>query len=82
MLASKNPRALVEPLGSRVASLAVVPVPGSESHPAAAFGSEARAFASVADALRAIPADGLPALIAGSLYLAGEVLRANDEIPD
>ena len=29
----------------------------------------------------ALPEDGLPVLIAGSLYLAGEVLRLNDEIP-
>ena len=31
--------------------------------------------------LRAIEPDGRPILIAGSLYLAGEVLRANDQIP-
>jgi dihydrofolate synthase/folylpolyglutamate synthase len=29
-----------------------------------------------------IPDDGLPVLIAGSLYLAGEVLRLNEELPD
>jgi dihydrofolate synthase/folylpolyglutamate synthase len=33
-------------------------------------------------ALRGAPDDGLPILIAGSLYLAGEVLRLNDELPD
>jgi len=80
MLANKNPQAIVAPLEGRIASLSAVPVPGSESHPAEAFG--ATAFSDVAAALSAIPDDGLPILIAGSLYLAGEVLRANDEIPD
>ncbi len=82
MLANKNPRAIVAPLGERVASLSVVPVPGSESHPAEAFGPSAHPSEDVATALRAVPDDGLPILIAGSLYLAGEVLRANEEIPD
>ena len=80
MLANKNPQAIIAPLAGRFASLAAVPVPGSESHPAEAFGGTA--FGDVAAALSAIPDDGLPVLIAGSLYLAGEVLRANDEIPD
>lgn len=82
MLASKNPRAIVDPLGDRIATLSAVPVPGSESHPASAFGSAARAFAGVAEALRAIPPDDAPVLIAGSLYLAGHVLAANEEVPD
>jgi dihydrofolate synthase/folylpolyglutamate synthase len=81
MLANKNPLAIVEPLGDRIASLSVVPVSGSDCHPAEAFGPRAAAFGSVEDALEAIVHDG-PILIAGSLYLAGEVLRANDEIPD
>ncbi len=82
MLASKNPGAIVGPLSDRLASVSVVPVEGSESHPADAFGAGARPFANVAEALRAVQADGLPVLIAGSLYLAGEVLRLNREIPD
>ncbi|MGN3973957.1 bifunctional folylpolyglutamate synthase/dihydrofolate synthase [Tsuneonella sp. SYSU-LHT278] len=82
MLANKNPDAIVGALEGRIASLSVVPVPGSESHGADAFGPAARSFAGVADALRASPADDLPILIAGSLYLAGSVLRMNGEIPD
>jgi dihydrofolate synthase/folylpolyglutamate synthase len=82
MLANKNPRAIVDPLRARLASLSVVPVPGSESHPADSFGTDVRAFAGVEDALGALPDDRLPVLIAGSLYLAGEVLRVNEEIPD
>ena len=38
-------------------------------------------FADVPAALRALPPGG-DVLIAGSLYLAGEVLRANGELPD
>jgi dihydrofolate synthase/folylpolyglutamate synthase len=60
----------------------VVPVPGHEHHSAEAFGPAALPAASVEQALAAIPADGLPILIAGSLYLAGEVLRLNGELPD
>jgi dihydrofolate synthase/folylpolyglutamate synthase len=81
MLANKNPLAIVDPLGDRIASLSVVPIAGSDCHDAQAFGPRARAFGSVEEALRAIGADG-PILIAGSLYLAGEILRANEEIPD
>ena len=38
--------------------------------------------ADLEDALLNVPSDGFPILIAGSLYLAGEALRLNDEIPD
>ncbi len=82
MLANKNPDAIVGPLAERTASLSVVPVPGSESHGALTFGPGALPYEDVAAALQSIPDDGLPILIAGSLYLAGEVLRANGEIPD
>lgn len=82
MLANKNPRAIVDPLADRLASLTVVPVPGSDSHPAQAFGERARPSGSVGEALRSLPPDGLPVLIAGSLYLAGEVLRLNEALPD
>jgi dihydrofolate synthase/folylpolyglutamate synthase len=81
MLANKNPLAIVGPLEDRIASLSVVPITGSDCHPADAFGPRARAFGSVEEALRAVGEEG-PILIAGSLYLAGEVLRANQEIPD
>ena len=83
MLANKDPAAIVAPLADRLASLTVVPVPGHEHHAADAFGAGARAAASVADALRRISVDpaGEIVLIAGSLYLAGEVLDANGEQP-
>jgi len=82
MLANKDPLAIVDPLGDSIASLSAVPVPGHEWHAAGAFGEDAKAFDSVEQALAALPEDGLPVLIAGSLYLAGEVLRLNDEAPD
>ena len=57
-------------------------MPGHPCHPASAFGAEARAATDLEDALLNVPDDGFPILIAGSLYLAGEVLRLNDELPD
>jgi len=82
MLANKDPAALTGPLASNAATVSAVPVPTHEWHPAAAFGPAAVAFADVPGALAALPHDGLPVLIAGSLYLAGEVLRLNGELPD
>lgn len=81
MLSNKDPRALLDPLGDRVRSLTIVQVPGHESHPPTAFGAEAEAADGLPTALSQVPDDGVPILIAGSLYLAGEVLRLNDEIP-
>ena len=82
MLDNKDPRALTEPLADRLRTLTIVPVPGHEAHPVEAFGDAARRAAGIEDALRALPADDCPVLIAGSLYLAGEVLRLNHELPD
>jgi dihydrofolate synthase / folylpolyglutamate synthase len=63
-------------------SITVVPVPGHDSHPPSVFGANAQAASDIPSAMAMIPDDGLPILIAGSLYLAGEVLRLNDELPD
>ncbi|MEL7190625.1 MAG: folylpolyglutamate synthase/dihydrofolate synthase family protein [Pseudomonadota bacterium] len=82
MLANKDPSALLDPLGDRVRSLRIVPVPGHDSHPASAFGPDAIAADNLEDALLSLPSDDFPVLIAGSLYLAGEALKLNDEIPD
>lgn len=81
MLEAKDPAALVEPLSQSIASITVVPVPGHDWHPAARFGPDAQATDDVPSALAALPDDGLPVLIAGSLYLAGEVLRLNGQAP-
>jgi dihydrofolate synthase/folylpolyglutamate synthase len=82
MIEGKDPRALIDPLAGRIRTLTVVPVPSQDHHPASAFGPEARAAANVEEALLGLPGDGYPILIAGSLYLAGEVLRLNHELPD
>lgn len=80
MLANKHPAALLGPMRDSLASVTAVPVPGHEHHPGSAFGGGAAPDVPVA--LEVLPDDGLPVLIAGSLYLAGEVLRLNGELPD
>lgn len=82
MLEAKDPASLTVPLAGSIASITAVPVPGHDWHPATAFGPQARPATDVTAALAALPDDGLPVLIAGSLYLAGEVLRLNGENPD
>ena len=82
MIEGKDPHAITGPLGDRVRTLTVVPVPGHDCHPASAFGPNARAADNLEDALNGVPSDEFPILIAGSLYLAGEVLRLNGELPD
>lgn len=82
MIEGKDPTALTGPLAPALASITAVPVPGHDWHPPQAFGPAARAAPDLPAAMAMIPADGLPVLIAGSLYLAGEVLRLNDEAPD
>ncbi len=85
MLANKDPAAIVAPLRGQLLSLSVVPAPGHEAHRPEDIAPHAdqpvRAFGDVAAALSALPSGG-DVLIAGSLYLAGEVLRLNREFPD
>ncbi len=82
MIEGKDPASLIGPLGPSLASVTAVPVPGHDWHMAQAFGPEARPAPDLPAALAMIPDDGLSILIAGSLYLAGEALRLNDELPD
>ena len=82
MIEGKDPASLTGPLAGSLKTITVVPVPNFPSHPAEAFGLEARPARGVEEALLNLPSDDFPVLIAGSLYLAGEVLRLNDEIPD
>jgi len=82
MLASKNPAALTWPMRDNLASVTAVPVPTHEHHPPAAFGADIASAPDVATALLGLPDDGLPVLIAGSLYLAGDVLKTNGQPPD
>lgn len=85
MLANKDPAAIVSPLKGKLLSLSVVPAPGHDAHRPEDIAAHAdlavRAFGYVEAALQALPPKG-DVLIAGSLYLAGEVLRLNREFPD
>ncbi|WP_371433078.1 folylpolyglutamate synthase/dihydrofolate synthase family protein [Novosphingobium sp.] len=85
MLANKDPSAIIAPLADRLLSLSIVPAPGHDAHRPEDFAPfttlPARSFANVAEALAALPPEG-DVLIAGSLYLAGDVLRRNREVPD
>ncbi len=66
-------------------SISAVPAPGHDAHSPDVFAAHTalpvRSFADVSAALTALPSEG-DVLIAGSLYLAGEVLRLNGELPD
>lgn len=89
MLANKDPAALLAPLREQLASVTVVPVPGHAYHEPPAFSTipstpKPSAACDVSEALTALDtcaSDGEIVLIAGSLYLAGMVLRENGEIP-
>lgn len=85
MLANKDPAAIVAPLKGHLLSLSVVPAPGHDAHRPEDIAPHAdlpvQAFADVTAALSALPPQG-DVLIAGSLYLAGDVLRRNREFPD
>ncbi len=83
MLANKAPDAIIGPLAAKLASLTIVPVPEHDSHGAEQFGPHAANASDVQDALAELhPDNGETILIGGSLYLAGEVLRMNGQIPD
>ena len=93
LLANKDADGVIAALTDQAApTMIAVPVPGHDHHHPDALVQIARthgvddAFtaASVSDALDLIRARGSchSVLIAGSLYLAGEVLAANDELPE
>ena len=81
ILANKDVAAIVDVLAPHALSLTFVPVPDHEHHDPADLAArfDGRAASSLREALAHLPA---PRLIAGSLYLAGEALRLNDQLPD
>ncbi len=84
MLANKDPTAIIAPLGDKIASVTVLPVSGHEHHGVEAFGPTARSAPSIEAALGELhinPNSDI-ILIAGTLYLAGTVLKANGQTPD
>jgi len=81
ILANKDADAIVSALRPYALSLTFVPVPDHAHHDPAELARRfgGRASSSVEQALADLPD---PRLVAGSLYLAGAVLAANDEVPD
>ncbi|EJL34659.1 folylpolyglutamate synthase/dihydrofolate synthase family protein [Novosphingobium sp. AP12] len=86
MIEGKDPGALLDPLHRHVESVTLVPVPGHNCLPPEAFSGwpvETTCAPDVATALRELERrNPRSVLVAGSLYLAGAVLRENGEWPD
>ena len=91
MLSNKDATGLLAPFAPLAASFTAVPVPGHAHHDPADLAATARALGiastatapDVPTALASLKASDAPLiLILGSLYLAGEVLRENDELPN
>jgi dihydrofolate synthase/folylpolyglutamate synthase len=84
MLANKDPSAIIAPLSEKIASISVLPIAGHDHHDASAFGLKAISAPEIDQAIQSlkINSDREIVLIAGSLYLAGEVLKANNQIPE
>ena len=81
ILANKDASKIVELLAPYAASLTFVPVPDHPYHDPAELAAQydGRAADSLQGALTGLPS---PRLIVGSLYLAGEALALNGELPD
>jgi len=87
-LASKDPPGMLQPFTGTAEFVHTVPVadhasfaPGELADVAGELGFPTQPHDSVEEALAAVPKDAR-VLIFGSLYLAGEVLAANGQIPD
>ena len=81
ILTNKDARAIVGALAPHALSLTFIPVHDHAHHDPEELASrfDGRAAPSLKAALDGLPE---PRLIAGSLYLAGEALAANDQLPD
>lgn len=94
LLANKDMAGVLKPFANRAATLHAVPVPGHAHHAPADLAAAARGAglmsmaaadveASLAWIARHADRERPPVvLILGSLYLAGEVLRANGQLPE
>ena len=87
-LASKDPKGTLEPFQGIAAVVRTVPIADHEFRPpeelaalARAMGFDASAHATLSEALGALQAPAR-VLVFGSLYLAGEALAANHQLPD
>ena len=93
MLMNKDALGFLTPFAHKIESLYAVPIAGHEHHDPLELCRIAKDHLGIAvaapvvdidTAIERIAGNGLPSnvLICGSLYLAGEVLRANDQSPD
>ncbi|EQB16975.1 bifunctional folylpolyglutamate synthase/dihydrofolate synthase [Sphingobium lactosutens] len=94
MLANKDIDAFLAPFAGIVGHIHALPVPGHDHHPAERFATIADQWgvgftahdgpeAAIQVIAASLPADGSPKLlIGGSLYLAGQILRLNGQLPD
>ena len=90
MLSAKDARTTLRTIAPHLASLTAIPIAGSEHHPLDDLAAMARdagvaevgTAESLEQAINRIGSTEGTILITGSLYLAGQVLKANDEIPD
>jgi dihydrofolate synthase/folylpolyglutamate synthase len=87
VLDNKDAKGLLRHFAGVATRMTMVPVPGKGCHApealvavAAELGIPARAAPDVPAALSTVREPVI--LIAGSLYLAGEMLKANDQLPD
>lgn len=92
MLKNKDVLGFLKPFAHKIASLHTVPIPGHEHHDPENLSQLAQNNLNTVDAgtshdvaasLRHLASTGAATnvLICGSLYLAGEVLRLNEEVP-
>ncbi len=96
MLANKEVDAFLAPFAGKIAHIHALPVPGHDHHPPERFAAIAakwgigctahddarQAIDSIAAACAASGDTAPKLLIGGSLYLAGEILRLNEQLPD
>jgi len=94
MLANKDAAGFLQPMAGRIKSLCAVPIEGHEHHVPEYLAREAKLKLGVTEAATAPDlktalaqigrgaGENHPTLICGSLYLAGEALRLNAELPD
>lgn len=93
MLKNKDATGFLKPFAHKIASLQAVPIPGHEHHDPQDLCrltkenlgiASADAVGDVTVAVGRLAAKDEPVnvLVCGSLYLAGEVLRFNDQVPD
>jgi dihydrofolate synthase/folylpolyglutamate synthase len=87
-LASKDPPGMLQPFAGVAARVDTVPIgdhasfaPGELADMAGELGFPAQPHDTLEEALATVP-DDARVLIFGSLYLAGQVLAANDQAPD